>query len=183
MYFLSSEKATITKDLERWHDCCQISHIKKSAHIRTLVFLILNFKEFRNVFLLRCGILGKLLLYLPKEPSLHIYTKSKDFGAGTFIQHGFSTIITADHIGENCWINQQVTIGFNNSRTRGFGKPWIGDNVRISAGAKVCGPIKIGSNATIGLNAVVVKDVPENSIIIPSPMQIKYPQENTFSKF
>ena len=86
-----------------------------------------------------------------------------------FIQHGFSTIITAEHIGENCWINQQVTIGFNDSKKYGYGKPWIGDNVRISCGAKVVGKIRIGNNSTIGVNSVVVKNVPEDSVVIPSP--------------
>jgi len=62
-----------------------------------------------------------------------------------------------------------VTIGYNDSKTRGYGRPWIGDNVRISSGAKVCGPIKIGDNSTIGVNASVVKDVPANSVVIPSP--------------
>lgn len=97
---------------------------------------------------------------------------SDKFGAGTFIQHGFSTIITAASIGENCWINKQVTIGFNNSKKYGFGQPTIGNNVRVSAGAKVVGNVTIGDNSTISVNAVVVKDVPENSTVIPSPMML-----------
>lgn len=104
--------------------------------------------------------------------TLYICTKSENFGAGTFIQHGFSTIISADKIGENCWINQQVTIGFNDSKKYGFGRPIIGDHVRVSAGAKVCGKIKVGDNSTIGVNAVVVKDVLPNSVVIPSPMML-----------
>lgn len=79
-------------------------------------------------------------------------------------------MITAEKIGENCWINQQVTIGYNNSQKYGYGRPVLGNNVRVSAGAKVCGNITIGDNSTIGLNAVVIKDVPEGSTVIPSPM-------------
>lgn len=93
-------------------------------------------------------------------------------GEGLVIQHGFSTIITAESIGKNCWINQQVTIGYNDSQTKGYGKPTIGNNVRISAGAKVVGPITIGDNSTIGVNAVITKDVPPNTVIVPSPMRI-----------
>ena len=100
--------------------------------------------------------------------------KSSDFGAGTYIQHGCSTEINAAHIGKNCWINQQVTIGYNGSKSKGLGRPWIGDNVRISAGAKVCGPIHVGDNSTIGVNAAVLKDVPANTTVIPSPTMILY---------
>lgn len=139
-----------------------------------LIQLLICQQEFRNVFYLRIGFMKLFLLYLPRRTNLFINVKSHDFGAGTIIQHGFSTVITAEHIGRNCHINQQVTIGYNNSRTRGYGKPWIGDNVRISAGAKVCGPIKIGNNSIIGVNAVIMKDVPANSVIIPSPMVVLY---------
>ena len=118
--------------------------------------------------------MSTVLQYLTREKTLYINTKSENFGAGTFIQHGFSTIITAEHIGTNCWINQQVTIGYNDSKTKGLGRPWIGNNVRFSAGSKVCGPVKIGNNCIIGMNAVVVKDVPENNVIIPSPTIILY---------
>ena len=81
-------------------------------------------------------------------------------GGGLFIQHGFSTYIAAESIGENCWINQQVTIGYKDNTT----PPVIGNNVTITCGAKVLGPITIADNVTIGANAVVVKDLPPNSV-------------------
>ena len=83
------------------------------------------------------------------------------------MEHGFSTIITAKSIGKNCWINQQVTIGFKNAKS-----PIIGDNVRISCGAKILGGIKIGNNAIIGANAVVIKDVPDNAIVGGVPAKV-----------
>ena len=135
-----------------------------------LSWLLLFKKEYRNIFYLRIGRVKWLLSYLPPLSSLYIWTKSENFGAGTYIQHGFSTVITAEKIGENCWINQQVTIGYNNSQKYGYGRPVLGNNVRVSAGAKVCGILSICDNSTIGLNAVVIKDVPEGSTVIPSPM-------------
>jgi serine O-acetyltransferase len=45
--------------------------------------------------------------------TLFIYTK--DIGPGLYIQHGFATIISAKSIGKDCWINQQVTIGYSNA--------------------------------------------------------------------
>jgi serine O-acetyltransferase len=99
----------------------------------------------------------------PELNSLYIYTTV--IGPGLFIQHGFATIISAKSIGKNCWINQQVTIGFSNTTDA----PVILDNVTISAGAKVIGNVTIGSNSKIGAGTVVVKNVPENSTVIGGP--------------
>ncbi len=98
--------------------------------------------------------------------TLVIYTK--DIGPGLFIQHGICTIISADSIGENCWINQQVTIGYSDKTHR----PIIGNNVMITAGAKIIGGVKIGDNVTVGANAVVVKDVPDNCVVVGVPAYI-----------
>ena len=71
----------------------------------------------------------------------------------------------AEYIGKNCWINQQVTIGY-----KGQGRPpIIGDNVMITCGAKVLGSITIGNNVVIGANAVVVKDVEDDSTMVGIP--------------
>ena len=138
--------------------------------VLNLMWLLLFMKEYRNVFYLRMGKKKLFLSYLPPLSTLYIWTRSENFGAGTYIQHGFSTVIAAEKVGENCWINQQVTIGWNGSRKYGYGCPIIGNNVRVSAGAKVCGKITVGNNSTVGLNAVVIKDVSSNSVVIPSPM-------------
>ena len=84
-----------------------------------------------------------------------------------YIQHGFATIVTAKSIGSNVWINQQVTIGH-----KGDASPIIGNNVRISCGAKVLGGVKIGNNVIIGANAVVVSDVPDNCVVAGVPAKI-----------
>lgn len=173
VYLFSKNKRIIDIDIKRWTQCTKIHPPKGGKFLFVnLIWLLLFFKEFRNIFYLRIGKIKFLLSYLAPLSTLYIYMKSEDFGAGTFIQHGFSTIITAKHIGENCWINQQVTIGFNDSRKYGYGQPWIGNNVRISAGAKVCGNITVGDNSIIGVNAVIIKDVTKNSVVIPSPMML-----------
>lgn len=61
-----------------------------------LSWLLLFKKEYRNIFYLRIGRVKWLLSYLPPLSSLYIWTKSENFGAGTYIQHGFSTVITAE---------------------------------------------------------------------------------------
>lgn len=126
-FIFSEQRTTIIKDIERWARCLKILKIFRSdssqlslnsgRRLFALIYLLLFCREYRNVFYLRIGKFSRLLYYLPPLSSLYICMRSEDFGAGTFIQHGFSTIITAEHIGENCWINQQVTIGYNDVRS------------------------------------------------------------------
>ena len=73
------------------------------------------------------------------------------------------------HIGKNCTIMQQVTIG---ERGGGEKAPKIGDNCFIGTGAKILGDVVIGNNVKIGANAVVVKDVPDNCTAVGVPARI-----------
>lgn len=72
-------------------------------------------------------------------------------------------------IGNNFKIYQNVTIGCRN----GDGPPIIGENCYIGSGACVLGKIKIGNNVTIGANAVVLKDIPDNCTAVGVPAVIK----------
>lgn len=56
--------------------------------------------------------------------------------------------------------------------TAGGGKPTIGNNVTIYAGAVVVGGVSVGDNVVIGANAVVVKDVPSNVVVVGVPAKI-----------
>lgn len=93
-------------------------------------------------------------------------------GRKLFIDHGTGIVIgeTAT-VGDNCTIYHGVTLG-------GTGKdvnkrhPDIGDNVMIGCGAKILGPIKIGNNVKIGANAVVTKDVQDNSTVVGIPGKV-----------
>lgn len=97
-----------------------------------------------------------------------LYINTPEIGSRLFIQHGFATNISAKRIGSDCWINQQVTIGY----TFDSEPPVIGNGVRISAGAKVLGQIEIGDNAIIAANAAVVKSVEENMVVGGVPAKI-----------
>lgn len=93
-------------------------------------------------------------------------------GRGFFIDHGMGVVI-----GETAEVGEQVTLyhGVTLGGTRLFkGKrhPTIGDRVVIGAGAKVLGAITIGNDSRIGANAVVVKSVPGNSVVVGVPGQI-----------
>ena len=83
------------------------------------------------------------------------------------------------HVGKGATLFQQVTIGIKDY-DHGLDKvPTLADNVTVGAGAKVLGPIKIGNNVTIGANAVVTKDIPDNAVVVGNPGKIiKYKEEN-----
>ncbi len=93
-------------------------------------------------------------------------------GSGFFIDHGMGVVIgeTAE-VGQNVTLYHGVTLG-GVSLEKGKRHPTIGDNVVIGAGAKVLGNILIGAGSRIGANAVVVKSVPENSVVVGVPGQV-----------
>ena len=71
------------------------------------------------------------------------------------------------HIGKNCVIFQQVTIGSNMFKeSKGYGAPYLEESVFVGSGAKIIGNVHIGKNARIGANCVVVNDVPDNSVTV-----------------
>lgn len=90
-------------------------------------------------------------------------------GKGFFIDHGSGVIIgETTMIGDNVTIYQGVTLG-GTGKEKGKRHPTIGDNVMISAGAKVLGSFTIGENSKIGAGSVVLKAVPPNSTVVGVP--------------
>ncbi|MEN4042514.1 MAG: serine O-acetyltransferase [Anaerolineaceae bacterium] len=89
-----------------------------------------------------------------------------------FIDHGMGVVIgeTAE-VGCNVTLYHGVTLG-GVSLQKGKRHPTIEDDVVIGAGAKVLGAITIGQGSRIGANAVVVKAVPPNSVVVGVPGQI-----------
>ena len=93
-------------------------------------------------------------------------------GSGIFIDHATGVVIgeTAE-VGNDVTIYQGVTLG-GTSLEHVKRHPTIGNRVTIGAGAKILGPITIGDDSRIGANAVVVKSVPSNSVVVGVPGQI-----------
>lgn len=93
-------------------------------------------------------------------------------GPGLFIDHATGVVIgeTAE-VGEDVTIYHGVTLGGSGKET-GKRHPTIGDRVVIGAGAKVLGAIKVGSDSRIGANAVVVKEVPSDAVVVGVPGQV-----------
>ncbi len=105
------------------------------------------------------------LLYNCSVPGSCTIGKGTKFGYG-----GIAVVLHARTvIGENCMIGQGVTVG---GKSGWHEVPIIGNNVIINAGAKIIGPVRIGDNVEIGVNSVVVKDVPSNCIVAGIPARI-----------
>ncbi len=93
-------------------------------------------------------------------------------GPGFFIDHGMGVVVgeTAE-VGAEVTLYHGVTLG-GTSLAKGKRHPTIGDRVVIGAGAKVLGAITVGDDSRVGANAVVVKDVPPNSVVVGVPGQV-----------
>lgn len=122
--------------------------------------------------------------YIKKIPFIPIFFKyliflifnsvipySTKIGKGSKFAYGAIGVILHSKtiIGDKVIIGQGVTIG---RQLDPDGIPIIGNNVYISAGARILGGISIGNNVIIGANAVVIKDVPDNCIVAGVPAKI-----------
>lgn len=128
----------------------------------------------------------KKLFYLYRIKRMDAFNNASmgtDIGFGAqfaeppILLHGLNGIIVSHYasIGKHVWIAQQVTIGQAQHKNVA---PKIGDYVFIGAGAKIIGDITIGNNVTIGANAVVTHDVPDNCVVGGVPAKIiKYKDE------
>jgi serine O-acetyltransferase len=93
-------------------------------------------------------------------------------GRRLFIDHGMGVVIGETcEIGDDVVIYQGVTLG-GTGKEKGKRHPTIGNRVVIASGAKVLGSFKVGDNANIGANSVVLREVPPNSTVVGIPARI-----------
>ena len=106
-----------------------------------------------------------------RKTGIEIHPGAK-IGEGFFIDHGNGVIIGETAvIGNNVTLYQGVTLG-GTGKEHGKRHPTIGDNVMISAGAKVLGSFTIGENSKIGAGSVVLEAVPPNSTVVGVPGRV-----------
>ena len=100
-------------------------------------------------------------------------------GEGFFIDHGHGVVIGETAIiGNNVTLYQGVTLG-GTGKEQGKRHPTVGDNVMISAGAKVLGSFTIGENSKIGAGSVVLHPVPPNSTVVGVPGHVVRRKEDS----
>jgi serine O-acetyltransferase len=93
-------------------------------------------------------------------------------GKGLVIDHGAGVVIgeTAE-IGDNCTLYQGVTLG-GTGKDVGKRHPTLGNDVLVGAGAKVLGPFTVSDGSKVAANAVVLKEIPENSTAVGIPARV-----------
>ena len=93
-------------------------------------------------------------------------------GRRLVIDHGTGIVIgeTAE-IGDDCLLYQNVTLG-GTGKDVGKRHPTLGNNVMVGSGAKVLGPFKVGDNARIAANSVVLREVPEGATVVGVPGRV-----------
>lgn len=93
-------------------------------------------------------------------------------GKGLFIDHGHGVVIGETAIlGDNCTLYQGVTLG-GTGKEKGKRHPTLGNNVMVSAGAKILGSFSVGDNVKVGAGSVVLREVPANSTVVGVPARI-----------
>ncbi|MFD0842039.1 serine O-acetyltransferase [Flaviramulus multivorans] len=164
LYNRSRNKKAIDMDIDRWAN----SKKRSGSKVSLLLHFLAYSTDFRTIFYFRNrGIISSILnLYCPREKYFRIDMTTK-LGGGILTGHPYSTILNADSIGENFYVNHLVTVGEINGK-----RPTIGNNVSIYTGAIVIGDIKIGNNVNIGAGSVVVKDVPDNCTVVGNPARV-----------
>ena len=101
-------------------------------------------------------------------------------GKGLFIDHGNGVIIGETAIlGDNVTLYQGVTLG-GTGKEQGKRHPTVGNNVMISAGAKVLGSFTIGDNSKIGAGSVVLEEVPPGSTVVGVPGHVVKREKQNF---
>jgi serine O-acetyltransferase len=179
---LSSVRADVDRDIRRQLRP-RLDLPLLESYTRQQLTAALRHRPLRTVLYARLrnsGTAGEIVQYLvrkvyPGETAMLI--SCRDIGPGLFLMHGFATIVTAQRIGTDCQISQQVTIGYSD---RGA-PPIFGDRVRVGANAVVIGPVVLGDDAVVGAGAVVVHDVPPGKVVGGVPAKVLEGATDRFS--
>ena len=163
-YFLKRDLKAYNLEKLSFYNYCWIDCIRFQRRLRKIEYL----NNVRRGNLL-CRLYQVILEIINHRLSIRLgFSIPKNvFDAGLCIVH-YGTIVVSTNakIGANCRIHPSTSIGFYN------GAPTIGNNVYIGPGAKLFGQIIIGDNVTIGANAVVNKDIPNNVTVGGIPAKI-----------
>jgi serine O-acetyltransferase len=182
-YRASRQAETIQADIARWREMLGIpGHgiefgIDVESALRAYLAAV---PEFRNVFYYRLsagggwpatvGLIGRLLW----QPLDSLELNCPSIGPGLVVAHGYGAVLTAERVGANCTIHQQVTVGWRDVVQSGHVQgplrpPILADNVFLGTGAKILGGITVGKDVVVGANAVVIRDVPDGCTAVGVP--------------
>tara|TARA_B100001029_G_C14958469_1_gene392993 strand:+ start:358 stop:939 length:582 start_codon:yes stop_codon:yes gene_type:complete len=161
------------------------SILKRDPAAKSKISLILTYPGIKAVFfhkianffsIAKFDLIARIISQLSRFlTGIEIHPKAK-IGKNLFIDHGMGVVIgETSEIGDNVTIYHMVTLGgispsINSDDQRDIKRhPTLMDNVVVGSGAQILGPVTVGKNAKIGANAVVTRDVPENSVMVGIP--------------
>jgi serine O-acetyltransferase len=180
---MNSVRGAVSAILRDLYSMWEIGEINRKIRFIVTPYLLVKtmiyFKGFRAVATYRF----KHYAYLARnEPVLQLLrlidslingidiSHKAEIGYGLSMPHAQCIVLGDAIIGNDVKIYQGVTLGSSWDKEKdGRRYPTVGDNVKISAGAKIIGPVSIGKNSIIGANSVVVDDIPEDSIAVGIP--------------
>lgn len=143
---------------------------------RSCAYRYLKWHRICRWLYLKQGAVSRLTLKLANLRRRHFGDKygfdfryDSPLGKGCHISHNIGVINMARSCGENLIFRNFVTVGVTNTSEKG---PIIGDNVQFGTGCKVIGDVRVGNNVLIGANAVVISDVPDNSVVAGVPARV-----------
>ncbi|MDI9894239.1 serine acetyltransferase [Rhodococcus sp. IEGM 1381] len=159
--------AIVRADVDRWIECIGLPELNELGPYARFCYLASALREFRSLLHYRIRAAPTVIRAVLKvvyrgEPTLILEADS--IGPGLFIQHGYATLVSAESIGSNCWINQNASVGYSSK-----GRPTLGDDVTVGPGAVVTGPIMLHDGCRIGPNAVVFRDVEPATTMLAGP--------------
>lgn len=153
---------------ESWYIFHYIRHLRYVEYYKGRNILLFLWHFFRYK---RLGFMLRFTIYPGTcGPGLRIYH------AGDFVHVGPNV-----HIGKNCTLLPGVVFG-NKSEKADDSQVVVGDNCYIGLGAKIFGAVNIGHNVTIGANAVVTRDIPDNAVVGGVPARVLRIKDNLGSK-
>tara|TARA_B100000287_G_C20470290_1_gene716941 strand:- start:193 stop:774 length:582 start_codon:yes stop_codon:yes gene_type:complete len=178
------------------------SIIKRDPAAKSKLSVILTYPGVKAVFfhqianffsIAKFDLIARMISQLSRFlTGIEIHPKAK-IGKNLFIDHGMGVVIgETSKIGDNVTIYHMVTLGgispsVNSDEQRNVKRhPTLMDNVVVGSGAQILGPVIVGKNAKIGANAVVTKDVKENSVMVGIPAKNvgeSSPDDETFKPY
>jgi len=178
------------------------SIIKRDPAAKSKLSVILTYPGVKAVFfhsianffsIAKFDLIARMISQLSRFlTGIEIHPKAK-IGKNLFVDHGMGVVIgETSEIGDNVTIYHMVTLGgispsVNSDDQRNIKRhPTLMDNVVVGSGAQILGPVVVGKNAKIGANAVVTKDVQENSVMVGIPAKNvgkSSPDDETFKPY